>query len=152
MRVGGIDPGARFFAWGMFTWGEDGFLLEGAGWHEFVSYRNTALFVEDLKFDQLTIEKPVIYAHKAKGDNNDLIDLALVVGACAAGCNGSMLATPARWKGQTKKDVCHARLREELSVNENAMLNALLREVPSKRRLDMLDAVAIAAWTCGRRV
>jgi hypothetical protein len=63
------------------------------------------------------IEKPQVYQGALqKGDPNDLIDLAILVGAVYGQllADHVLLPTPAQWKGQAPKPVHHERIRKRV--------------------------------------
>jgi hypothetical protein len=98
------------------------------------------------------IEKPQVYrAVSSKGNPNDLITLAILVGRYAerltlAGVCVD-LVTPASWKGQIPKDVHHARVVSGLSAAEVAILDrGAIRPRAKTRDHNVLDAVALAKW------
>jgi hypothetical protein len=72
--------------------------------------------------DRLAIELPQVYVRsRSKGDPNDLISLARLVGAFEYffdGRFGSTIYKPAQWKGQTPKDVTEARAKKRLTEAE----------------------------------
>ena len=96
-------------------------------------------------FDSVVIEKPVVYdtAHR-KGDQQDLIGLAIVVGALTSAlapyAKSILHVTPAQWKGQTPKKVTEQRARKALTEDELAVV-----ELPrgKKGQTDVWDAIGI---------
>lgn len=106
---------------------------------------------------QLVIEQPFIYpkastlGKKAGTDPNDLIHLAIVVGAILGraaylSAPAVKMYLPAEWKGQVPKDICHDRARARLSPIESARLPKL-----AKSRLhNALDALALGLVYLGR--
>lgn len=96
----------------------------------------------DVEFS-VFIEKPRVYdtAHQ-KGDQRDIINLAIIVGALMKGLGKpTALAEPAEWKGQVPKDVMEVRIREALSAGE---LEAI--DLPKQKSLhhNVWDAVGMA--------
>lgn len=93
------------------------------------------------------IEIPQIYpGQQQKGDQNDLIKLAVMVGrysdrATACGFNVK-LVKPREWKGQLPKDVCWRRVRETLTPLE---LNVMAK-LPKSRAHNMHDAIGLGTW------
>lgn len=91
---------------------------------------------------RLAIELPQVYHNKIETDQNDLIQLAAVVGAIcdrfrAAG--EPKVYLPAEWKGQAPKPVIHARMAKRLDEREAAALPSM-----AKSKLhNVLDAVSI---------
>lgn len=76
-------------------------------------------FVQDI---ELAVEIPQVYTqNKLRGDPNDLISLALVVGALGGlVLSGIPIRTyqPREWKGQVPKRVMIERIKEKLSEDE----------------------------------
>lgn len=72
----------------------------------------------------LAIELPRTYGGRAaKGDANDLIQLAAVVGAITVRLRlPTTTYLPDHWKGQTSKDVTKNRVEERLSPAEHARI------------------------------
>lgn len=157
-----IDPGAANVAWAVF---EDR-VLKASG---FTGVKETSdaarpflvtdLFFQDLRkafpdcfaFTQthFIVEKPQVYtgAGKSKGDPNDLISVALVVGAVlevAMGTYHSHVQTvlPAMWKGSVPKRITLSRLQKELSTEEHAVVKWSNHNV--------VDAIGIGCWKLGR--
>lgn len=167
-----VDPGAKSAAWALFHRG----VLCACG-HEVTKEPSEARrpysVVEDLQMAVsaaidaagivnalaltmgpedcvILVEKPQVYVGaKNKGDPNDLIDVALVVGAVlAAFPDGEMTGfnpetvKPAGWKGQVPKDVCKRRLQKELSTAES--------EIAIWSNHNVVDAIGIGCWRLGR--
>jgi len=64
--------------------------------------------------DLLVIEKPQVYERwKSKGDPNDLVDLAVLVGALIVVIPAKriLLPQPQQWKGSVPKRIHHRRIR-----------------------------------------
>ncbi len=159
-----IDPGAASVAWAVFAEGR----LQVSGYTGVQEtsdaarpYLVTDFFFQDLRKAfpdacrhggddyHLIIERPQVYtgAGKSKGDPNDLISVALVVGAvlfesCAVYGWGSQTVLPARWKGSVPKRITKARLQKELAPEE--------AEKVRWSNHDIVDAVAIGCWKLGR--
>ena len=93
------------------------------------------------------IEVPQVYpGQQQKGDQNDLINLAVTVGryaerATACGFHVT-LVKPREWKGQLPKDVCWQRVRETLTSFELDKLE----KVPKSRAHNMHDAIGLGTW------
>lgn len=93
------------------------------------------------------IEVPQVYpGQQQKGDQNDLIRLAVMVGryadrATACGFRVT-LYKPREWKGQLPKDVCWRRVRETLSPFELGNMDKL----PKSRAHNMHDAIGLGTW------
>jgi hypothetical protein len=93
------------------------------------------------------IEIPQVYpGQQQRGDQNDLIKLAVMVGryadrATACGFN-IKLVKPREWKSQLPKDVCWRRVRETLTAYELARMVKL----PKSRAHNMHDAIGLGTW------
>jgi hypothetical protein len=93
------------------------------------------------------IEVPQVYpGQQQKGDQNDLIKLAVMVGRYAdraTACGFCIkLVKPREWKGQLPKDVCWKRVRETLTSFELTKLAKL----PKSRAHNMHDAIGLGTW------
>ncbi len=109
-----------------------------------------------------TIEIPQSYgAARQKGDQNDLLSLALVAGAWAglAVSNGVAVRylRPAEWKGQVPKEKMHARLLGDVKTRQPGLLTAPERAVlanmpgPTGLKHNAYDAVCMGLVLQGRR-
>jgi Holliday junction resolvasome RuvABC endonuclease subunit len=101
---------------------------------------------------EVVIEKPQVYvASRSKGDPNDLINLALVVGAIgmAFHLDETRVKTyrPAEWKGQVPKDVTERRVHEALT---DAELGRVIWPVKSLCH-NVIDAIGIGLHHLRRR-
>ena len=90
------------------------------------------------------IEQPQIYpGQHQKGDQNDLIQLAVMVGRYvdrATSCRFRVtLVKPREWKGQLPKDVCWDRVRETLTPYELTRMEKLSKS----RAHNMHDAIGL---------
>jgi hypothetical protein len=97
--------------------------------------------------DEIIIELPQVYQRiKSKGDPNDLVRIAVLVGAIVAR-RTHKLYLPAEWKGQTPKDVTELRARKRLSEEELAHV-----ELPTAKGLthNVWDAVGLGLRHLGR--
>jgi hypothetical protein len=100
----------------------------------------------DNRPDYFISEVPQVYrAGASKGDPDDLIQLAGVVGVFAQAFRATTHfgVKPREWKGQVPKDVHHARLVKTLTPEELAMVEAA---APPSLRHNVLDAVGIGQW------
>lgn len=102
--------------------------------------------------DTVVIEKPRVYdGQHQKGDQRDIVDLAILVGALTQALAPSakvvLHVEPSGWKGQTPKAVTEARARAALAEDELAAV-----ELPSAKSLhhNVWDAVGIGLWRLGR--
>ncbi len=96
----------------------------------------------------LLIEKPQVYtgAGKSKGDPNDLIDVALVVGALLE-IGGRLWWTcetvkPFTWKGNLPKKLSLQRLKKALAPEEAVHVHFADHNI--------VDAACIGMWKLGR--
>ena len=101
---------------------------------------------------QVVIELPRSYpGSRQKGDQNDLIDLAQVVGRYAEAFRREgaevALVYPRTWKGTLPKDVMVERIKGRLSAAEHARV-----ELPSAASLahNVYDAIGIGLHALGR--
>ena len=96
---------------------------------------------------RLVVEKPQVYqARLQKGDPNDLIDLAVVVGTMLTILPDSETVLPARWKGQVPKEIMNVRVMSKLAPAEEARVSW-----PKARlRHNVIDAIGIGLWAVGR--
>lgn len=137
-----IDPGKMT---GLAIFAVDGFLLFAiAGTEE----RCLALLGASLCVGgDCIIEVPQVYpGQQQKGDQNDLINLAVMVGryadrATACGFHVK-LVKPREWKGQLPKDVCWQRVRETLKPFELDIMEKL----PKSKAHNMHDAIGLGTW------
>lgn len=93
------------------------------------------------------IEIPQIYpGQQQKGDQNDLIKLAVMVGRYADRATAEgfrvRLVKPREWKGQLPKEVCWRRVRETLTPAELDNME----KVSKSRAHNMHDAIGLGTW------
>ena len=101
---------------------------------------------------KVVIEVPQVYSTRhQKGDQQDLIDLALVAGAIAASLASPLvevsLVRPREWKGGMDKSVTKARVDRALSDAEKARI----RWPASSYRHNVYDAIHLALRTWDKR-
>lgn len=102
----------------------------------------------------VVIEKPQVYSPRHwKGDPNDLIDLAIVVGKISEryAKHEVILVLPSQWKGQVSKEVTAARIDKELTQREKSVLDKALAKRPRYLRHNIYDAVGIGRWYFEKR-
>lgn len=138
----GVDPGKSGFAWALFRDGK----LESCGRN---SEQTIGAFARAaLAFGtrlRVVIERPQIYVQSRwKGDPNDLVDVAMTVGALRHALRESRveLVLPREWKGTVPKDVMGDRILLSLDVAERERVHML--GLSKKFRLDVVDAIGIA--------
>jgi hypothetical protein len=106
-------------------------------------------FVGGRDLSHFVVELPQVYIQaRQKGDPNDLIHLAAVVGGlCMAFEKSSQrIYLPAEWKGQVPKDIVHARARARLSEAELGRITCRKKSLMH----NVLDAVALGLKFLGR--
>lgn len=98
------------------------------------------------------IEIPRVYpGPRQKGDQNDIIDLAVVAGALIApNASEKLLVHPRTWAGTVPKKIRHERLLRKES--EGGVLSAAERaRFPGGAKAhNAFDAVGIGLWAIGR--
>ncbi len=139
-----IDPGVKACGFAVFR---DGVLRSAR-------YLNIDAVPWENWMDELVIEMPRIYpgSGQQKGDLNDLLDLAAVVGYCEGLHQGEEGAWgprsrvfPAQWKGQVPKKIMTARILSKLSEIELGRIERV-----GAKDHNTLDAVGIGLWKLGR--
>lgn len=143
MRLISIDPGVNHLGWALHQGGK----LTHCDLCETDSFAN----IVGTSWDIFVIEKPMIYAPKHwKGDPNDLIDLAIVVGEIKGYYEGHEyevnLVEPWEWKGQTPKEVTKNQIDKELEMDEMKVLKQALMKHPKNLRHNIYDAVGLGRW------
>lgn len=116
----------------------------GNGPQAWTGYLRVALW-EDAVWHFIS-EIPQVYrAGASKGDPDDLIQLAGVVGVFSSIFRATthLGVKPREWKGQVPKDVHHARLVKTLTPEEMAMVE---RAAPPSLRHNVLDAIGIGRY------
>jgi hypothetical protein len=152
-----LDPGLR--GCGVAWWHANGSLAhvaylrnpvkKGDGPAAWMGY--TKGVYHTLQVEHFISEVPQVYrAGASKGDPDDLIQLAGVVGvfACLFHATTYTGVKPREWKGQVPKDVHHARLVKTLTPEELAMVEA---SAPPSLRHNVLDAVGIGRYWFTKR-
>jgi len=92
---------------------------------------------------KVVVEKPVSYTlAQQKGDQNDLIDVALSAGAAMAACPVALTFAPGEWKGQVPKHIHHARIDRDLTLP----MRAAIARVAKTKQHNLLDAIALGLW------
>lgn len=171
MKVLSIDPGLRDC--GMALWTGEGRLLaadlargaQDTGIVNHPAWAHMACAVlnmfhcwagRQLVYDgeqlHLVCEFPKVYtAGKSKGDPEDLLQLAGVVGMICplfAGIQSTArIVRPHQWKGSVRKDIMTARIMAYLEADELVCCNP---RVPKSLAHNMFDAVGIGLWHFGR--
>ncbi len=98
--------------------------------------------------ETLLVEVPQVYETKhQKGDQQDLIDLAVVVGGILAAARtyarSALIVRPHQWKGTTPKEITEQRVRKLLSPEEFGRI-----DWPRATGLhhNIFDAIGIGLW------
>lgn len=111
---------------------------------------NVAAFVSTHggQSENLAIEMPQIYVGpRAKGDNNDLIQLAAVVGGITHALGlPTRVYRPAQWKGQVPKDIMCKRVQGRLSPEELAAIDFPIKSLQH----NVWDGIGIGLKYLGR--
>lgn len=101
--------------------------------------------------DVAVVERQQTYGGRARrGDANDLLDLAMLVGAITYACEEYAtveLVAPSRWKGNTPKQVTANQVDLKLSSEE---LSRVMFPKSKKLRADVYDAIGIGLWKIRR--
>jgi hypothetical protein len=106
-------------------------------------------FVGSDRVTELVVELPQVYRFsRSKGDPNDLIQLAAVVGAlCEAFAPAQQrIYLPAEWKGQVSKDVLWERACKRLTPEEEGRVVCRQKTLLHNAR----DAVVLGLQALGR--
>jgi hypothetical protein len=136
-----IDPGVKACGWAVF----EGALLLEARYEtpHWVCNKGCQ------RGEAVAIEMPRIYpgSGQQKGDLNDLLNLATVVGQVERACRFGSLERiyPSQWKGQVPKKIMTARILSKLTPVE---LSRIVR-VGAKDH-NTIDAIGIGLWKAGR--
>lgn len=147
-----IDPGAHL---GLAVFQED--VLFAAGFYNVKNLRDlTKWLVEsagEIRPVQAVIEKPQIYEpRKWKGDPNDILNLAVIVGVCTAAlapyCE-TRFVTPHMWKGSRPKKLDNEYTISLLSPVEKSVLAE--NQCPKSYLDNVIDAIGLGLWTLKRR-
>ena len=149
-----LDPGLR--GCGVAWWRVDGSLAHvayvrnpvkiGNGPAAWMGYDRTRAFWYTTRTEHFLSEIPQVYrAGASKGDPDDLIQLAGVVGVFSALVSATTYwgVKPREWKGQVPKDVHHARLVKTLSEADLKMVEVA---APPSLRHNVLDAVGLGRY------
>ncbi len=134
-----IDPGVK--ACGVAFFDDDGRLTMA----QYVQKVDLGLVLSNAG-RALIIEMPRYYPGRQKGDVNDLLDLAAVVGYCERICHPySKRVYPAAWKGQVPKPVMSKRILSCLSPDELANI-----QTAGSKTHNIVDAIGIGLWHFNR--
>jgi hypothetical protein len=147
-RLLAIDPAAHGAAYAFF---EGGRLRAANLLHREDPLTAVALMPPMYAHEQVVIEVPQVYQQRQwKGDPNDLINVALVVGMlmyryreCAV-----QIVKPHDWKGSAPKKVMGDRILLALDASEQAVITSAA--VRPNLRHNIIDAAGIGLWAGGR--
>lgn len=151
-----IDPGVRGCGVALFRGSilEQAVYLEGhshaqraGGWLAMVSA--VVEFIGARAVYQLVTELPQVYVtQRAKGDPNDLIQLAAVVGGLSQAFKAAQqrVYLPAEWKGQVPKEIVHTRALGRLSPEEQGRITCRKKAMLH----NVLDGVSLGLKFLGR--
>lgn len=151
-----IDPGLRCSGVAFFVNGklERAFLARGSkaagtqAWLDMAKAikQECIEYAEIDKFDELVLEFPQVYRSKyQKGDPNDLLQLAAVVGVIAATGFYTKINyfLPREWKGQVTKEITEARVKKKLSKEELGRIELTKNK---KLNTNIWDAIGIGIY------
>lgn len=138
MKIISIDPGVKHIGWASHVEGK-------------LSHCGLSKKWVNLAGDIIVIEKPQIYSPRFwKGDPNDLINIAIVVGEIKGiyeKLGGKVvLVLPNQWKGQTPKDVIKNQIDKDLDKRETEVMKNALQNHPKHLHHNIYDAVGIGRW------
>lgn len=113
----------------------------------------------DIRPTCIVIEYPEIYVSSRawKGNPNNIRDLAAVAFAIATEVDYKYdlypaMPLPRQWKGQTPKDVHHARLKQGLTKGQWRVVLGALNAVTPSLRHNLWDALGLALWGLSYKV
>lgn len=150
-----IDPGVSYLGWA-YSYQQQ---MQGCGYHNIgkdlaTAAYNAQFFVKAFmsNFDYYTntkkyviVEKPVYERNRAI-NHQHVMNLSLIVGACASVEKDTYLIEPNKWKGTCKKSIHQRRIfplltPDELFVYENCKTG--------NKALDhnIIDAIGILLWS-----
>lgn len=142
-----IDPGIHACGWALFK-GKD---LHECGWAKAlaggpISSCRTMVIPAFMSADTVVIEHPRVFKREAKGDVEDLILVAGIMGGLLAD-EGRLVeyVYPVVWKGSVPKKIMLDRIHSRLRPDE-------LERIPDigAKTHNVSDAVGIGLWKVGR--
>jgi hypothetical protein len=153
LKLLSIDPGKHHYAW---AWWLSGKLQDcGRTGNDWERCQGLVQELYGVIFDTCVIELPQVYQQrKWKGDPNDLIQVALTVGALGAWIQMHSpaevkLVRPHTWKGSVPKDIMGNRILSKLETREEKIVKLAGAGLGNKKH-DVVDAVGIGLWSLGR--
>jgi hypothetical protein len=157
-----VDPGLRFTGWAYSREGKlagCGLAQGGSGslWDRSRRIVDAIDFWTSPRSKELTVigEKPKVYRQRlAKGDPNDLIDLAFLLGAIVQGLAPvkADLALPRDWKGTIPKKrdlhkyLVHQRILKRMDPTETLIYRKAIQAHRMSESHNICDAVGILFW------
>lgn len=104
--------------------------------------------------DLVIVEHPVIYPNGKTANPNDIVKVAISAGEWMGRYDGMArerrYVVPRDWKGTLDPDICNARTKARLDDGEKQVVEDALRDVPKKKQHNVLDAIGIGLFACGR--
>lgn len=102
---------------------------------------------------EAVIEKPQVYV-RGKGDPNDLITLAILVGQYKERLEKAhvpvTLVIPHTWKGNVPKSIHNDRVLGKLTVLERALYTQSVLSLAVSKRHNVIDAIGLGLWLLKR--
>jgi hypothetical protein len=99
--------------------------------------------------EHCVVECPQVYQAKfSKGDPNDLVNVALVAGACASAFVSVDIVRPHEWKGNIPKAVHHRRVMRDAPEFVQRSIAAIKQ---TTLRHNAIDAYALGLWYLERK-
>ena len=145
-----IDPGASA-GWALF-----GFSLDNTWWMLNCGLEHPANCLHKefcaLRADVCIVELPNREKQDTIKRSNDLYKTALRAGVLAASttCGHLVTVSPHEWKGSVPKHIHNKRCLERLRPNEDACLRRVLSRLPESESNNVIDAIGLGLWACGR--
>ncbi len=147
-----IDPG-QTSGWALFASALSGFTsprLLACGLND----PSTCRWHVPSALSRVVVERPRIYPGGRTKNPNDVLSVALNAGEWGGrykqqGCSVEYVE-PSGWKGQTKKEIQHARDWARLLEDEQTLVSQSLKGIPASKRHNALDAIGIGLWAVGR--
>jgi hypothetical protein len=150
-----IDPGVKAIAWAL---GYNG-ILKACGYYplgpclataakraqEMVTqYLTTTGYETKPVMSYVLVERPMYEKDRAI-NHQDVIDLAIIAGACAAGWDNPVLVEPMKWKGSIPKETHQPRITGSLTHEESIVFST---SRSGKKEIDhnIIDAIGIFLW------
>jgi hypothetical protein len=120
-------------------------------WRAMADEVKKALYYKNLEVTALIMEQPQVYQQKFwKGDPNDLIELAGVLGCLTYNLYSPEVhvVLPRQWKKQCPKEIHNARILSKLTEDEKKLLEGMAQSTIH----NVIDSVGIGLFQTGRYV